>query len=53
MRQRSGEVVGRGRVVSFRFCFLFFYPQLMFAALLRAAARAHGEAGHERGGRDR
>ena len=24
MRQRSGEVVGRGRVVSFRFCFLFF-----------------------------
>ena len=24
MRQRSGEVVGRARVVSFRFCFLFF-----------------------------
>ena len=33
MRRRSREVVGRGRMVSFHFCFLFFHPQLMFATL--------------------
>ena len=53
MRRRSREVVGRSRVVSFRFYFLFFIHNSCLLLFLREATRAHGEAGHNRSGRGR
>ena len=51
MRRRSRKVVGRRRVVSSRFCFLFFIHNSCLLLFLRTAVRAHGEARHARSGR--